>query len=153
MSPAKNQRLTGWSGSQLRQSQTTRIFCLLFPIRRQSGVLQAGGKVLPVRFDSSSAAGEDLPDGGAGGPEAAMTNPGLTTSSLGYLEPRCSHGACRHLPGPFPVCSSPVCLQGKDILAAQRTCQPAGLLPPLSPAQNTKHRLRWCKRCCPPRRM
>lgn len=79
-----------------------------------------------------------------------MTNPGLMTSRLGYLEPRCSHGACRDLSGPFPICSSPVFLQGKDLLAAQRTCQPAGLLPCLSPAQNTKHRLRWCKRCCPP---
>lgn len=42
----------------------------------QSDVLQAGDKVLPVRFDSSSAAGEDLPD-------TVMSNPGPMTAAPG----------------------------------------------------------------------
>ena len=146
-SPAKTQRLMGWSGSQLRQSQTARIFCLLFPIRRQSDVPWAGGKVLPVRFNSSSAAGEDLPDGGAGAPGAAMTNPGLMDARLGYLEPRRSHGVRRDLlSAPFPICSSPVSPQGRDPLSSGLQ----GILLCFSPALNTRNRLRWCKHCCPP---
>lgn len=152
VSPAKTQCLMGLSGSQLRQSENTHIFCLPFPIRRQSDVLQAGGEVLPVQFDSSSAAREDLPDGGAGAPGAAMTNPGLMTSRLGYLEPRCSHGACRDPSAPFPICSSLASLQGRDHPSSLKLSICAslqGLLLCLSLVLNTKHHLRWCKRCCP----
>lgn len=149
-SPAKTPYLAGWSGSQLRQSQNTRIFCLPFPIRRQSDVLQAGGKVLPVRFDSSSAAGEDRPDGGAGALGAAMTNSGLMTARLGHLEPRCPHGAHRNLSTPFPICSSPVSLQGRAPLSSVQLSVPSslgGLLLCLSPLLNTRHSLRWRERC------
>lgn len=74
------------------------------PGRRQSDVLQAEGKVLTPQLGSSPAAGEDLPDGRAGVPGAAMTNPGLVTSGLGYLERRCSYGAHRDLrSAPFSI--------------------------------------------------
>lgn len=65
----------------------------------QSDVLQAGDKVLPVLFDSSSAAGEDLPD-------AVMSNPGPMTSRLQHLEPGCSHSAHGDPFAPFSICSS-----------------------------------------------
>lgn len=82
-------------------------FSACFPHQEQSDVLQAGDKALPVWFDSSSLAGEDLPD-------AAVINPGLMAMELRYLEPRCFHGAHGDIFAPLSICSSPVSLWGRD---------------------------------------